>query len=276
MLPHQPIESTFQNIGGENAGNGEKIEMRLFVEIYQYKHPMKMRLMLMIFLVQLSILSYSQFHIVKGKALDLNGNPIPYATIKSAKIREIITSNKEGAFSFQTPYKYDTLSCTHISFQTKTEVLSGNDTVNFYLLPNVTSTFIAINPALNNSSKIEDADLIKQWFAEREKQKESEDYFHAYYLHIEIPAKYKNGEMGFKNEFDRIYDSLSCPKFHGIIKIGLTLDKKGIFKNSKLITGISTPIDNAVMEVLKQMHSWQPAVQNGRNVSSYIEVIIEH
>jgi Gram-negative bacterial TonB protein C-terminal len=236
-----------------------------------------MKLLFSILFSHLTLISYCQFYTVKGKVLDVSGNSISYATIESAKTHETYICDRDGAFSFTTPYKYDTLICSHIAFQKQIEILSKNDTVNFIMSPDVSVSYkiqIQTSDAKKNS-KEEDKSLIKQWLKQEEEEKRLADY-DPFYLSECIPAKYPKGEDQFKIDFEKLYDSLNYPQFEGAIKVGLLIDQSGTITAIKLIKGISTTVDNAVINTIKNMHRWNPSIQNGRNVTFYLEIQIEH
>ncbi|TKK65203.1 hypothetical protein FC093_20490 [Ilyomonas limi] len=233
-----------------------------------------MKLILLKLFLILSITGYCQYYTIKGRVFDVSGNVVSYATIKSMKTGVSFCSDKEGFFTFQTPYKHDTLICNHISFQKQTEILSGNDTINFFLIPNIPSYFIETKTDNLNTIDSEDSDLIKRWY----KDDSVKDYYCPKDILIEIPAKYsyRNKREDLDKDFKRIYDSLTYPHFDGTIKVGLLIDKKGILENIRLIKGISNTIDTVVINTLKMMHPWHPAIQAGRNVEFYVELEIEY
>ena len=55
----------------------------------------------------------------------------------------------------------------------------------------------------------------------------------------------------------------------GNVIIKLTIEKDGRISNVELLIGIIPSLDNAVIESIKQMPPWKPAIDKGKAVKTF-------
>ena len=100
---------------------------------------------ILIFLFFIQYQAFSQFKF-SGYVKDINGNPIPYATITSAVDRNrcVSIADKQGFFRGILIKNIDTLTCSQVNYQSSYEVVVNNNIINFSLMP-LPSTANSIN-----------------------------------------------------------------------------------------------------------------------------------
>ena len=60
----------------------------------------------------------------------------------------------------------------------------------------------------------------------------------------------------------------------GNVIIKLTIEKDGKISNVELLRGIIPSLDNAVIESIKQMPPWKPAIDKGKTVRTFFSIPI--
>lgn len=211
--------------------------------------------------------SFSQSRILRGRVVDELGRPVAYASITFRGFSYGTRADRNGNYVTTILEKYDSIVCTHTSYNRIAEKISGNTTINFVMermkLP---ATTLLIDTIINAKSSL----LIP---AKENEQAKGEKYF----AKVEINASFPGGEKAFQKYLkNKIIDSLpsTFPKVKGILKYGFNISPEGLPKEFILLKGIDESVDEYVMQVLSKMPKWTPALQNGLTVEQYREVEI--
>ncbi len=96
--------------------------------------------------------------------------------------------------------------------------------------------------------------------------------------HVEVKAEFNGGFVALNNYVkEKISNELNSNKerIKGIILTSFTVDELGKISNVQIVNGSKTNLDNEVIEKLKQMPLWKPALLNGRNTSSTVVLPIK-
>jgi hypothetical protein len=226
------------------------------------------RLLVILFLFSCAV-SYGQNKKISGRVMDKNGNPIPYASITFSQgigTKPGAYSNEEGIYSADIPEGCNEIKCSHLDYKKKTESIEGNNTINF-VLDRQTETIVV--------TKIKTKKTSTETFDKFKTKAKSE--FDRIFTTVEMNAEFNGGlfvlEKYINKEISKL-DSSKLSNVSGVIKISFTIDKDGNSKNVILIKGINNDIDEFVLQVIRKMPRWNPAIQNGHKVEQCKEIKI--
>jgi TonB family protein len=96
--------------------------------------------------------------------------------------------------------------------------------------------------------------------------------------HVDVKAEFNGGFVALNNYVkEKITNTLagSNERMKGIILTSFTVDEQGKISNVQIVNGSKTNLDNEVVEKIKQMPLWKPALLNGRNTSSTVVLPIK-
>lgn len=89
--------------------------------------------------------------------------------------------------------------------------------------------------------------------------------------HVDILAEFNGGKTALNNyvkEKINYPEKNSNTRIKGIILTSFTVNENGKISEVQLVNGSQTQYDSVVVEMIKKMPSWKPALLNGRNTSS--------
>ena len=207
-------------------------------------------------------ITFGQNKIISGKVTNDAGEPIAFATVTFIGSREYGTmTNKEGNYYTNIPLKADSIKCRHINYFYKTSKIDGNNLINFVLSKRpVYSTEVSISGTHRYSQdEISKSQKIEKYI-------EDDKIFTT----IEIYAEFNGGSDALKKYFEKaiVYpDTANISDVKGIVKVGFIIGIDGYAKSVTIIKGVNKFADEAVLNAVKKMPKWKPALQNG----SYIE-----
>jgi hypothetical protein len=225
------------------------------------------KFVVLVFLFFLSFACFSQARILRGRVVDEANRPIASASITFKGFRTGTWTNREGYYTVTILEKYDTIVCTHTSFNRAAEKIQGNSTINFVMdRIKSSATIILIDTVIENSAIASGANAINQ-------QTENENNFEK----VEIKSYFIGGDRALQKYLkQRIFEAIpsTIPKISGNVKYGFTIDPSGVPGNFLLIKGVNKLVDDVVLKVLSNMPKWAPAIQNGIRVEQYGEMEI--
>lgn len=85
----------------------------------------------------------------------------------------------------------------------------------------------------------------------------------------EFPGGVKAWQRYVEREIQKHIDELTEAEFSGTIEVQFIVDKRGKVSDVKALTNPGTKLAEVAVEAIKNGPDWIPAVNNGRNVSSY-------
>lgn len=225
------------------------------------------RLTAVVFFLSIFLSCAAQNQTLHGKVTDKSGMPIAYASITFKGFSYGTKTDKNGNYIAIISEKYDSIVCTHVSYNRVSEKIEGNTIINLIMESKVLpSTIILIDTTFNGTRTSS--------FVAVEGDKNSGD---KYFEKVEILASFPGGEKALQNFLkSRLVQLMpsTFPHVKGVVKCGFNISKDGIPQNFILLKGIDTIVDEYVMQVLKDMPKWIPALQNGPTVEQYREVAI--
>jgi TonB family protein len=220
-------------------------------------------------------LSLGQSHVITGKVLDYAGNPISAASISFVKNgKESITygtsTKQDGSFTVNAPEGYDTLMVTHINYTREVVAIEGNSVLNLIMERYQPLPIIAFVKATQKSA----AEGDSRQFTNSTTNDSDDEYT---FEKVEVIALFTGGDKALKRYFDKVLvypDSAIISTVKGTVQVGFIVDKNGATTDIIIIRGINKYTDELVVHAVKKMPLWQPAVQNGRAVAQYKELIV--
>lgn len=207
-------------------------------------------------------ISFGQNKTISGKVTNEAGEPIPYAGINFIGSREYGSmTNKDGNYYTSIPIRADSIKSRHINYFAKTIKIDGNNVINFVLSKRpVYSTEVSINGTHKYSQdEISKSQNITKYIEDGK-----------IFTIIEIYAEFYGGSDALKKYFEKaiIYpDSANISDVKGIVNVGFIIGTDGYPKSVTILKGVNKFADEAVLNAVKKMPKWKPALQNG----SYIE-----
>lgn len=213
--------------------------------------------------------TYGQNKTIIGKVTNESGEPVASAAISFKNSREYGTmTDKDGTYKTSIPKNADSIICRHLNFIYKTIKIDGNNIINFILTKEkVYTTELTIigthkytQEEIYNSQK-------EDKFIEDDKV----------FTRVEISAQFPGGNDAVKKYLAKtiIYpNSATISDVKGIVKIGFVIGIDGYTKSFKLLKGVNKFADDAVINALKKMPKWIPAMQNGSYVEQPKEVSV--
>lgn len=256
-----------------------------------------------IFLFTFYLLGSAQTRILKGTVYNERGMPLNAASLflfKNGKVNNNkgTRTDKEGNFILKIfNNDVDSIMCSYIGYDYQVENIRGNDSINIILSfrKNRKQVFFKEEEKITFERKIwgvltkrqktkyekNKTEKLKQEKLQNEingipiKRAVEDDYN---FMKVEIEAQYPYGEEGLKKYFEGsiIYPNADTLKSaEGIVEAGFTINKNGIPTNFKIIKGVNIFANEAVLNALKKMRSWTPAVQNGLYIEQYFEFSFE-
>jgi TonB family protein len=206
--------------------------------------------------------TFGQNKSLSGKVTTEAGEPIAFATVNFIGCGEYGTmTNKDGNYYTNIPLRADSVKCRHINFLNKTLKIEGNNIINFVL---------AKKPVYSNevsiigTHKYSQEEITKTQITEKYKKDNN------IFTLIEIYSEFYGGSNALRKYLEKaiVYpDSANISDVKGIVKVGFTIGLDGYVKSVKIIKGVNKFADEAVLNAVKKMPKWLPALQNG----SYIE-----
>ena len=215
-----------------------------------------------IILLLFANISFGQNKTISGKVTNEAGEPIPYAAINFIGSREYGNmTNKDGNYYTSIPIRADSIKSRHINYFAKTIKIDGNNVINFVLSKRpVYSTEVSINGTHKYSQdEISKSQNITKYIEDGK-----------IFTIIEIYAEFYGGSDALKKYFEKaiIYpDSANISDVKGIVNVGFIIGTDGYPKSVTILKGVNKFADEAVLNAVKKMPKWKPALQNG----SYIE-----
>jgi hypothetical protein len=237
-------------------------------------HPV-MKAILLFFLFTQSILLFGQTKTITGRVIDEDGNPVAFASILEKNTHNGTSADKDGFYKLDKVIR-DSLVCSHINYETKTESISINNKIIFilsrHIFQHMDATFIK-EIYVRKEWHHPDTATIKDTTKKDQRFEEDADKI---FSRVEIPAVLMNGRYDLRQYFNKNLkmDSATTFDFEGKVIVRFTVDKTGKAKNVVIIRGINRFTDAAVIDVIDKMPLWEPAMQNGRDVDSEQQIAV--
>ncbi len=220
-------------------------------------------------LILFANIAFGQNKIVSGKVTNLAGEPIAFATVSFIGSKEYSTrTNKDGDYYTSIPLSADSIKCRHINYFSKTIKIDGNNIINLVLSKQpVYSTDISVNGTHTYSQE------------EISKSQKIEKYIEddKIFTLVEIYAEFNGGSNALKKYFEKaiVYpDAANISDVKGIVNVGFIIGTDGYAKSVTIIKGVNKFADEAVLNAVKKMPKWNPAIQNGSNIEQERELSV--
>lgn len=225
--------------------------------------------------IVIAALSQSKIKIT-GRVMDDTGRPVSYASVFSVKKNLYSRSDRDGYFTLGYPVQNDdTIICSHINYYTQAYVVQGNDTLNFMLTIKHAGTAYVL---YFHNSKVKPTESFKLNYYDSLKlslrRKPRVIYGDDILSSVEFPARYRKGRDSLQTLFAQSFIIQNNFKKQSVISVRLTITKEGSLENVFLLKGIGRGEDQAVLQWCRAQlaDKWYPAEQNGRKVSSTVDI----
>jgi hypothetical protein len=185
----------------------------------------------------------------------------------------------DGSFSLNSIFDGDTLTCSHINYDTKSEVIEGNNWILFRLKKqntNVDAINLYFDAGQRTNSEIKPITKPKtDSVYEEEYDKE--------FVPVEVGARIENSSTNLGGYLQRMLSYPDCVSLHfdsqgesrGKLKLSFTVSTNGTVEKVFILKGVCKEVDGAVRSTLLRMSAvWKPAFQNREYVESEQEIQI--
>ena len=226
-----------------------------------------MKIILTAFFALTSLTFFGQKIYLTGKVTDQNNNPVPFATLKLKGTSLGTCTTADGRYIIYTDQSFDSIICTHIDYESASEAFEGNTLINFSLTRKtpIESSIEIIDSSIDNQLPISDS--IDHTF-----------YQLGPFTKVEINAAFPGGQKALLSYLNRTISLQDTTrKQNGAVKVSFIINTSGTASNIRLIKGVNSDLDNKVIDAVKNMPKWTPAMQNGRYVDQerYVAVLFK-
>ena len=197
--------------------------------------------------------------VLKGKVTTTHGEAIPFVTVNVKHFSSATMSDQNGNYRLENVRYGDSIRFTHMGYQEKVIVAKGNSFIDIDLERSI-STFPGATIKDTVPAEIKSTP-----------EKSSSKIFEK----VEIPAYFPGGDKALTTFIQKNLKYPSKAKENrteGEVCVRFNVDINGNIKQPKIIRGVSTECDAAVMDLIAKMPKWVPAIQNGQNVEATIEI----